>query len=90
MRNIKKLRERLGITQRELSDLSGIPRTYIVYLESDDCTQMSEKRIKQLCESLKVNRFELLGLNNLKYIPETKEETLYLISLLEGMMKKWE
>lgn len=74
MKNIKILRGKLGLTQLELAEKLGITRVYMTTLESESTTSLSEELAHKLCEIFNVKEYELLGINNLKYIPATKEE----------------
>ena len=90
MKTLIKHRGKSGMTQKDLANKLGISRMRVIQLESDDCHQLSKTLENKLCEVFEVNKFELLGIDNLRHIPETKEEALYEIKLLEELMKKWD
>lgn len=90
MKNLKRLRGLKGITQKELSVATNIPRTRLVYFESDECHCLSEAIEKKLCSFYKVNIFELYGIDILKYVPSSKEELQYVIGILEEAKSKWD
>lgn len=90
MKTLVKHRGKLGMTQKELADKLGISRMRVIQLESDECHQLSKTLEDKLCNLFNVNKLELLGIDNLRHVPETKEEALYEIKLLEELMKKWD
>lgn len=90
MNNIKKLRGREGLTQIDLANQINVTRALIVKLEKDDCHSTSQSTTEALCKRFNVSPCELYGLDNLKHMPQSKEDCLYLINLLEEEMKKWD
>jgi transcriptional regulator with XRE-family HTH domain len=90
MNNIKKLRGREGLTQIDLANQINVTRALIVKLEKDTCHSTSQSTTEALCERFNVSPCELYGLDNLKYMPQSKEDCLNLINLLEEEMKKWD
>jgi len=52
---VKEYREKRGLTQEELSKLSGISRTTISDLENSKLEEISTKTMKALSSALKVN-----------------------------------
>lgn len=82
MRNIKILRGKTGMTQQEVADKLGITRVYMTNLESDLTTSLSNELTEKFCELFEVKEYQLLGINNLKYIPKTKEELEEFIEIL--------
>ena len=90
MKNIKRLRCLLGITQQELSVKTKIPRTRIVYFESDQCHKLSGCAEKKLCDFFKVNKYELYGIDILREIPKNKTDLQYVIDILEEAKNKWD
>ena len=90
MKSIIKYRGKLGMTQKQLADKIGISRVRVVYLESDECRKLTNEIEEKLCNVFQINKFELLGIDNLRHIPETKEEALYEIELLKELMSKWD
>ena len=90
MKNLKRLRGLSSLTQKEVGEATNIPRTRLVYFESDECHCLSEDVEKRLCDFFKVNLFELYGIDILRYIPETKEDLQYVIDILEEAKNKWD
>lgn len=90
MKNIKKYRGALNLSQEELSKLTKVSRTRLSYIESDRCHSIKPEVLDSLSKVLKVSKIEILGLDNLKYLPENQEDCICLIKLLEEMMKKWD
>lgn len=74
MKNVKVLRGQLGMTQQELADKLGVTRVYVTMLEAETYGGVSEDLLNKMCEIFKVKKHELLGIHNLKYVPETTEE----------------
>lgn len=90
MNNIKKFRGKEGLTQIDLAKEIDVTRALIVKLEKDSCHSTSPKTTKALCKRFNVTPCELYGLDNFRYLPQSKEDCLYLINLLEEEMKKWD
>ena len=59
--NIKKIREKRGLTLQALSKLSGISLQEIHFLETDklDLTKMQLCNIAKLCDALKTTPYQL-------------------------------
>jgi len=51
---IKERRQKLGLTQQELSELSGIPRSYLVQIENGKNDPKASTLIK-IADALRVN-----------------------------------
>ena len=86
MKSLKKLRGKHGITQVELAEILNIKRPYVSLLESDEVTELSPALTQKVCDYFKIKPWELYGINNLKYIPETKEE---LDLFIETIIKEY-
>ena len=57
---IKKRREKLGFSQRQLAYLSGVSNTEIKRIEDGDRKQPSQEILKKLATPLRINYEELL------------------------------
>jgi transcriptional regulator with XRE-family HTH domain len=90
MRNLRRLRGLKGLTQEQVSKLTNIPRTRLVYFESDKCHCLSDIAEKKLCAFYNVNKFELYGIDILRYLPETTEELQYVIDVLVKGNDLWD
>jgi len=66
MNNLKKKRTGLRIPQERLSELSGVPRSYISMIESGH-KPLTLKQAELLAPHLHCNAFELMGSDVIKY-----------------------
>lgn len=82
MKSLKMLRGKLGLSQQEFADKLGVTRVHVVSLEKEDNTHLSDTMVKKICEIFELKDYELLGINNLKYIPKTKEDLEKFIEIL--------
>ena len=89
MKNIKKFRGKLNMTQDELAQKTGLSRTQIHNLENDETTT-TKATMQKLCEALQTNPIELYGIDNLIYKPTSKEEYLKLKEIIRFNYKEWE
>ena len=71
MKSLKMLRGKLGLSQQEFADRLGVTRVHVVSLEKEDNTHLSDTMVKKICEIFELKDYELLGINNFKYIPKT-------------------
>ena len=90
MVNLKKLRGIKGISQSDLAKELGISRTAVINLENDPKIIPSNSTIFKMCNFFGVSKTELLGLNNIRFFPETKEGLKKLICQLEEVYEKWD
>lgn len=90
MENLKKLRGKMGLSQKELAKKVGLNRATINYLENGTLKGLSAPNEKKLCDFLNVTRCELYGIDNLKYFPENRKDMENFINMLtEKMNQKW-
>lgn len=87
MKNIKMLRGREGLTQIELAEKLGINRGTLVIAETENDKPLSKSLTKKMCEIFKVKEWELYGIANLRYKPETKEELEKFIEIIRKEYK---
>ena len=90
MNNIKKFRGEIGLTQNGLAKEIGVTRALVVSLEKENCHSTSKSTTDALCELFKVSPCKLYGIDNFKYLPQSKEDCEYLISILNEELKKWD
>lgn len=60
-RNLKYYRARLGLSQRDLSELSGVNRSHLASIESGTQPNTSLRTVEKLADALSVSALELLG-----------------------------
>ena len=82
MNNIQKYRGLKNISQKDFAEQLGMTRPGLSYVENGNVKNINSKKIKLMSEILCVSPVKLLGMENFKCIPETKEDADYLISLL--------
>ncbi|MBR3208855.1 MAG: helix-turn-helix transcriptional regulator [Bacilli bacterium] len=85
MNNVKMYRGLAGLSQKELAERVGITRQGLVFIENGRSWLINRKILTKICEELNVSKPRILGLENFKYIPETKEDADYMISLMEKL-----
>lgn len=88
MNNITKYRGLIGMSQKKLAEELGISRTGLNLMENGRIWIIKKKTVTKMTEILKVTPTQLLGLENLKYEPESKEDIDYMISLLEKLKEE--
>ena len=90
MSNVKKLRVSKGWTQQELADRVGVSRITIINIENHMYSTVKSKVIDKLCEVFETTPIKLLGVDNFRILPETKEEIEWLIEELSRELEQWE
>lgn len=90
MNNIKMFRGREGLTQNDLADKTGVTRALIVKLEKDSCRSTSKSTTDALCKVFNTTPCKLYGTDNFRYLPQSKEDCEYLISILNELSKQWD
>lgn len=85
MNNIKMYRGLAEMTQTELAKRVGLTRQGLIFIESGKSWLINRKVLAQICEELHVSQPLILGMENFKYIPQTKEEVDYMIELLQKL-----
>ena len=83
MRNVKKFRGELGLTQVMLASKIGVTRAGVVNLEKEDCHSTSKETTEALCRTFGVSPCKLYGIDNLRYLPASKEDFDELIEILK-------
>lgn len=82
MKNLKKIRYQLGITQQQLADKTGFTKSHISFLEKDSTRTISKPTVEKMSEVLGYSVCYLYGLENFKIEPKTDQEKLEVINLL--------
>lgn len=88
MENLKKLRGKMGISQEELAKEVGLSRVSINYFECGVRKTASPQNLKKICDFFNVTPCELYGVDNLRYVPETREDWQKFINILTEEMNK--
>ena len=83
MKNIKLLRATRGMSQKDLAEQMGISRNSVINMEKDTQRSVTPKAAKKLCEIFGCSICQLYGLDNIRHLPETKEEAERLIRLIQ-------
>lgn len=83
MNNIKKYRGLRQLQQKELADLIGVARTRMSYYEGNSCRNVPPRVLKALEKHLNVSKIKILGISNLRYLPETEEDLEYLLETIK-------
>ena len=87
MKNIEKFRALNNMTQKELGDKIGLSRVWISYIEKPNYFKIEEEYIEKMCEVFNVNKVELFGYENFRYLPEDESQAMYLIKILSNFIK---
>ena len=81
---IRRARERLGLTQKELADMTGIPQTSLSAVELGRQTSM--ENMQRICDALKLQRSEMqsglsipVWLENRAIAPQACDDGSYLL-----------
>jgi transcriptional regulator with XRE-family HTH domain len=82
MKNIKKLRYQLGMTQQQLADKLGLTKSHISFLEKDSTRTISKCTVEKMADILGCSVSYLYGMENFKIEPETDEEKIEIINFL--------
>lgn len=83
MNNVKKYRGFRQMQQKELADLIGVARTRMPYYESESCKNLPPRVLNSLEKHLQVSKIKILGVSNLRYLPETEEDLEFLIETIK-------
>lgn len=67
--NIKKLREKKGLTQPELAELAGISASHLAKIETG-CRNMGMNSYLQLLNALRVNTMVIAELENIRHVEQ--------------------
>ena len=87
MENIRKLRGKAGLTQKQLADKIGVSRAAVHEMEKNTRHNVKKNVADKLCSLFNVNTFELYGLDNLKFLPANGDEASKLIDAIKDAYK---
>ena len=82
MKNIKKFRYQLGLTQQELADRLGITRSHASFLEKKTTKTLAPETANKLCGLFGCSLVSLYGMENFKVEPKNDEEKIEMIRIL--------
>lgn len=82
MNNIQKYRGLKGISQIDFSKQLGMTRPGLSFVENGNVKIINYENLKKMSEILEVSPIMLLGEENFKYLPETKEDVDFMIDIL--------
>lgn len=88
MNNIQKYRGLNNISQKDFAAQLEMTRPGLSFIENGKARNIDHKKLEKMSTILGVSIVKLLGMENFKYIPETKEEIDYIIELLEAEKEK--
>lgn len=87
MKNLKTLREKIGMTQKELAKKVGIERAYVSMIETNENRSISKSLTKKFCSIFNVKEYQLLGKSNLVFKPKDNKELEEFIKILREEYK---
>ena len=82
MNNIQKYRGLKGISQIDFAKQLDMTRPGLSFVENGNVKIISYENLKKMSEILEVSPIMLLGDENFKYLPETKEDVDFMINIL--------
>lgn len=88
MNKLVKLRGKFGISQKELAEEFGVSRQTINNFENGG--KCKPELVMKICDKFKVTPCELLGMENLLYKPQNKEDFQEFIGVLIKECLKWD
>lgn len=89
MKNIKRLRAKINISQEELAKKVGVTRTTLNTWENT-ISKLSEENEKKLLDIFGCNIYELYGMDEFKHYPKESENKIGIILMLYNLLEKEE
>ena len=80
---LKDLRIEKGATLEEIADYVGFTKQRYHQIEQKGITNTHEEAARDIAEFFGVNLFDLVGMDNFKFKPKTKEDIDAVIAFLE-------
>ena len=87
MRNIKKLRAKMNMTQDELAKRCGVTRTTMIAWENT-LTELTEKNAQKLLDIFNCSIYELYGMDEFKHYPKENVDKIGLILMLYNLLNE--
>lgn len=87
MKNIKKLRAKMDMSQETLAKMVGVSRTTLNTWENN-ASILSEKNEKKLLDIFKCNIYELYGMDEFKHYPEDANSKMGIALMLCNLLDK--
>ena len=88
MNNLVKLRVKICLSQKELAEKLGVSRQTIVNFEKGG--KCKPELILKICEMFEKTPCQLLGMQNLLFVPKNKEDFKIFIDILNKEYNKWD
>lgn len=88
MNNIQKYRGLKGISQTELASKVKLTRGGLWFIEAGKAKNVRSDAIEKISEVLEVSPVKLMGMENLKFEPKTKEDVDFMIEMLQELKEK--
>lgn len=89
MKNIKRLRAKMNISQEELAIKVGVTRTTLNTWENS-ASILSEKNEQKLLDIFGCSIYELYGMDEFKHYPKEPENKIGIILMLYNLLEKEE
>ncbi len=82
MNNIQKYRGLKGISQVDFAKQLGMTRPGLSFVENGNVKVIDYEKLTKMSKILGVSPIVLLGEENIKYLPKTKEDVDFMIDIL--------
>ena len=82
MKNLRLYRARAGLTQKDMSVKIGPSLNMITLLEKPDYISITKEKLEKIAEVLGCDVFELIGMENLKFRPQTDYQKILVIQMI--------
>jgi DNA-binding XRE family transcriptional regulator len=87
MKNIKKLRAKMDISQEDLAKMVGVSRTTLNTWENS-ATVLCKGNEEKLLDIFKCNIYELYGMDEFKHYPKDSESKIGIIAMLYNLLEQ--
>lgn len=88
MNNIQKYRGLKNFSQKDFAAQLKMTRPGLSFIENGNVKSIDHSKLEKMSQILDVSIVKLLGMENFKYIPETKEDIDYVIEILQEKKEK--
>lgn len=87
MKNLRLYRARAGLTQKDMSFKIGTSLNMITLLEKPDYISITKEKLEKIAEVLGCDVFELIGMENLKFRPQTDYQKILFIKTIVATLE---